>query len=457
MSNPSTHSHYLPIATGLGRGTGSGLDGAPRPDATSATALLSSAPRQLPTANSAKRRKPSRARGSKPLSKSHPTPEARDAAMSDSDSDKKRNKLGYQRISIACANNDSQQRCQNCIRLKKECVFHPVDQPGAVENRSESSGGKLGTGSGPSSVVSSSPPNQGGQSIFESTHEFAAFPTVPSNAPSTYEGLYVESSSAHTVQGSMRYAAPANLVGPDRRAGGFVHAVDDYRASHESRAWSTSATLDASASGLQPGHNDAMPQMFSRYINHSGLNADYAPFPASDPMHAQDQFQNAQGFAYAQHNDRIAWQQQQQQQQHQQQQLHQPGPRSVSYGQLDHLQQAHATAYPPVFHTHPHSQPLTNQYPLPPLHTQTAVPLPRDAHASRSAPARPAGPHALYPSPFMFQPLPDPAGAGPPPHLGAQQQPQHAYAPTGWYPDPVGYESVSEEPEGYEGTESRPG
>ncbi|KAG0642421.1 hypothetical protein HOY80DRAFT_1007964 [Tuber brumale] len=53
--------------------------------------------------------------------------------------DKRRNKLGYHRISVACghcrrrkircitAKDDSNGRCSNCIRLKKDCNFYPVE------------------------------------------------------------------------------------------------------------------------------------------------------------------------------------------------------------------------------------------------------------------------------------------------------------------------------------------
>ncbi|KAL5116071.1 hypothetical protein ACEQ8H_006083 [Pleosporales sp. CAS-2024a] len=54
-------------------------------------------------------------------------------------SNKPRNKLGYHRTSVACghcrrrkircllAHDDPQGRCSNCIRLKKDCNFYPVD------------------------------------------------------------------------------------------------------------------------------------------------------------------------------------------------------------------------------------------------------------------------------------------------------------------------------------------
>lgn len=49
-----------------------------------------------------KKRKPSKSKGAKQLSRSVTTPQMGGVSMSDSESDKKRNKLGYQRISIAC-------------------------------------------------------------------------------------------------------------------------------------------------------------------------------------------------------------------------------------------------------------------------------------------------------------------------------------------------------------------
>ncbi|KIH90360.1 hypothetical protein SPBR_00472 [Sporothrix brasiliensis 5110] len=46
--------------------------------------------------------------------------------------EKRRNKLGYHRTSVACG------RCVNCIRLKKECSFYPVDQQPPPDTRKNS-------------------------------------------------------------------------------------------------------------------------------------------------------------------------------------------------------------------------------------------------------------------------------------------------------------------------------
>ncbi|KAF2749209.1 hypothetical protein M011DRAFT_399049 [Sporormia fimetaria CBS 119925] len=96
-----------------------------------------------------KKRRPSKGRGPPEIRRSSSTPHMRNMALTQSGElsptvDKRRNKLGYHRTSVACghcrrrkirclvAADDAQGRCTNCIRLKKECNFHPVEQ--APEN-----------------------------------------------------------------------------------------------------------------------------------------------------------------------------------------------------------------------------------------------------------------------------------------------------------------------------------
>ncbi|KAH8689563.1 hypothetical protein BGW36DRAFT_365333 [Talaromyces proteolyticus] len=86
-----------------------------------------------------------------------------------SGADKKRNKLGYHRTSVACVHcrrrkirclvsaDDSQGRCENCIRLRKECQFYPVDQQPPTEKKTRP-GAKLEASGVDPSVASSSPP-----------------------------------------------------------------------------------------------------------------------------------------------------------------------------------------------------------------------------------------------------------------------------------------------------------
>ncbi|GES63200.1 C6 finger domain protein [Aspergillus terreus] len=98
-----------------------------------------------------------------------PTPTPQGPIMESSTADKKRNKLGYHRTSVACvhcrrrkirclvAADDAQGRCENCIRLRKECQFFPVDQQPPIEKKSRPNS-RLETASTDPSTASSSPP-----------------------------------------------------------------------------------------------------------------------------------------------------------------------------------------------------------------------------------------------------------------------------------------------------------
>ncbi|KIW97025.1 uncharacterized protein Z519_02417 [Cladophialophora bantiana CBS 173.52] len=89
-----------------------------------------------------------------------------------SPADKKRNKLGYHRTAVACVHcrrrkircitelNDPAGRCQNCIRMKKDCVFTPIDPQNPPTAKRPRSGVKAADGlvnEAEASVSSSSP------------------------------------------------------------------------------------------------------------------------------------------------------------------------------------------------------------------------------------------------------------------------------------------------------------
>ncbi|KAL5346987.1 hypothetical protein ACLOAV_008130 [Pseudogymnoascus australis] len=111
------------------------------------------------------------------IKRSSSTPNIRDQAVADAalaaSAEKRRNKLGYHRTSVACghcrrrkircilAPGDLQGRCANCIRLKKECNFYPVDQPPQPESKGQR-GAHSGRGLGRASS-SASPTDQLGR------------------------------------------------------------------------------------------------------------------------------------------------------------------------------------------------------------------------------------------------------------------------------------------------------
>ncbi|EXJ86526.1 hypothetical protein A1O3_03477 [Capronia epimyces CBS 606.96] len=89
-----------------------------------------------------------------------------------SPAEKRRNKLGYHRTAVACGHcrrrkirclpafDDPVGRCQNCIRLKKDCHFYPVEQPNIGPARRLGSDTKSTEGASneaDTSVASSSP------------------------------------------------------------------------------------------------------------------------------------------------------------------------------------------------------------------------------------------------------------------------------------------------------------
>ncbi|KAH8431649.1 putative C6 finger domain protein [Aspergillus melleus] len=117
------------------------------------------------------------------------TPNSQAAVMDSSAADKKRNKLGYHRTSVACvhcrrrkirclvAADDAQGRCENCIRLRKECQFFPVDQQPPVEKKSRPSSRLENASTDPSTASSSPPTGSGG----EQTEAFFPYQPIPLN------------------------------------------------------------------------------------------------------------------------------------------------------------------------------------------------------------------------------------------------------------------------------------
>ncbi|KAH9218975.1 hypothetical protein DL95DRAFT_487244 [Leptodontidium sp. 2 PMI_412] len=122
-----------------------------------------SSPAQMkPDSPSMKNRGNAAASKSAKIKRSMSTPNVRGQASADAaalalSAEKRRNKLGYHRTSVACghcrrrkirciaAPGDPHNRCSNCIRLKKECNFYPVDQQPPPEAQRRGSKAQSGT------------------------------------------------------------------------------------------------------------------------------------------------------------------------------------------------------------------------------------------------------------------------------------------------------------------------
>jgi len=123
--------------------------------------------------HSSKKRHSSKTKLPPELRRSSSTPHMRHLALGASGelsptSSKPRNKLGYHRTSVACGHcrrrkircllalDDPTGRCANCIRLKKECNFYPVDHNPDMPP-SHSTGSKDSSAGQPATPTSSSP------------------------------------------------------------------------------------------------------------------------------------------------------------------------------------------------------------------------------------------------------------------------------------------------------------
>ncbi|KAF2622629.1 hypothetical protein BU25DRAFT_207228 [Macroventuria anomochaeta] len=153
-----------------------------------------------------KKRRSSKSKIPGELRRSTSTPHMRNLALGTSGelsptSNKARNKLGYHRTSVACghcrrrkircllAPDDPQGRCSNCIRLKKECNFFPVEHnldtqhpSGAVKD--------LSTGT-PTTPVASSPrhlPPHAEEKIGDFHPPYHGVSAAAPNAPYGYSG-----------------------------------------------------------------------------------------------------------------------------------------------------------------------------------------------------------------------------------------------------------------------------
>jgi hypothetical protein len=155
--------------------------------------------------------------------------------MENPTADKKRNKLGYHRTSVACgewmshpillpvkhtrsffyshppikcsysgaivhcrrrkirclvAADDPQGRCENCIRLRKECQFFPVDQQPPVEKKSRPNS-RLESASTDPSTTSSSPPTMGGGA--DHSESYFPYQPMPLDASQDASGFHATS------------------------------------------------------------------------------------------------------------------------------------------------------------------------------------------------------------------------------------------------------------------------
>ncbi|KAL6919372.1 hypothetical protein FSST1_003398 [Fusarium sambucinum] len=199
--------------------------------------------------------------------------------------EKKRNKLGYHRhcrrrkIRCIASPNDTQGRCINCIRLKKECSFFPVDQESIDDSRGRQ-GSKASTGAKGNSTTSS-PATSISKPVEQSRR------AKPSFVPSAKRPLPITVPTTGDATGAVGFQPQTNasLPSPSSKtpietsnqttAGWIITAPDQSpsTSSELSAPWQTYASgspmstqfspftsVAQSPSGWPPGTSESIPQ-----------------------------------------------------------------------------------------------------------------------------------------------------------------------------------------------------
>ncbi|KAF1997950.1 hypothetical protein P154DRAFT_270782 [Amniculicola lignicola CBS 123094] len=370
------------------------------------------------------RHRPSKVKVAAEIRRASSTPHMRNLALSTSGelsptADKRRNKLGYHRTSVACghcrrrkirclvAQDDPQGRCANCIRLKKECNFFPVEQNPETQRPPLGSAADASIGQ-PDSSTTSSPrhlPPASGDNVDEFRHPFSAGPTAPS-AP-----RYVP---PHEVDIDPTHIPTSSGVQLQHPPYAYPHAIEtQWPPPTGYLPSSTVAEHSPSSSGYwQPSPSTAN----STYGSESNVSGARTPATMS----------TTSNMSYGGHPDAHAWGQP-------------PPARSMSYGNIEGLPQQYANHRPPL--QHPEYPRRTPPYPYPTtidtnpstIHTSTL-----GAHtAPLSAPILPNQQYNYQQHWSPYPPMQSPAHEMPAPGRSMSAQ---------WYSEQAPLDEVQEEP-----------
>ena len=330
------------------------------------------------------------------------------------------------KIRCLLAEGDDQERCQNCIRLKKECVFYPVDQQQPSDDPSQS-GSKSGPGSVPSSAVSQSPPELASGRPFERSQQYGSFPSLPSLPSNAPPGFNVPIVPGSTLPGQSDFITgyPAHGLSDSDSTGVPQSEYAFQQTPTESqRHWEQQVSGLSSPNPSVHRARDSMQPQYWRSSPTAPPSADFATFPRNAPAASSQMSPQDASFPYHVPNAQN-WPQPQ-------------AARSISYGHIQEVGPSgyvHSpVGYPPQT-TH-ESQPTgVSNYPAPDgIH----------AHAMPTVSGQPivsSGPPMMssfgQQHPYMFQ------SHGP--GSGSPGIPQQQY-PNQWYGEPSHYGAPGQDP-----------
>ncbi|MCJ1387421.1 hypothetical protein MMC18_000264 [Xylographa bjoerkii] len=281
--------------------------------------------------NTSRRRRSSKGTAGATIKRSASSPNVRSLAAGDiamSLAEKRRNKLGYHRTSVACvhcrrrkircllAPDDPQNRCSNCIRLKKECNFFPVDQQPPIERRPRA-GSRTEGRSDENSVSSSSSPGLIVGRGMESVDHFSQYPMLPI--------------TSHVYTGSLAPMS-AGIISPPSSIGPGSSRAYEFPPHHDRTNWENQLHEHIP---LSAGHSYAEDHM-SGHWRESPITPVYSPYTPGPPNSLAPQVRDGSGTFAPFGAPR-----------------HEPGwaapTRSMSYGHVEDLSNHHLNHYQPPY------------------------------------------------------------------------------------------------------------
>ncbi|OLN94303.1 hypothetical protein CCHL11_02970 [Colletotrichum chlorophyti] len=195
--------------------------------------------------------------------------------------EKKRNKLGYHRTSVACGHCrrrkircipspvDVQGRCVNCIRLKKECSFYPVDQPPPPQTTDPRSKAlpRASVGSNVTSA-SSSPAMPAGHPLDVSHHQHyhpGVVPSAQNMAPHGMRPSSIENLGPEVTVIADSASASRQFDFPNQAVADWMHPEDN---------------AGAATKPANPNEN------WASYSQESPISPSFSPYTAQTPSSA---------------------------------------------------------------------------------------------------------------------------------------------------------------------------
>lgn len=380
------------------------------------TTLTSQGPITQDQLHSSKKRRSSKSKVPSELRRSSSTPHMRQLALGtpgelSPTSNKPRNKLGYHRTSVACghcrrrkircllAPDDPTGRCANCIRLKKECNFYPVEHNPDMP-QSQTGGSKDGSVGQPATPTNSSPRHP--SSIpGERVGDFRApYPGAPSAVHTTGFGFQDESET------DLRHT-------PGQRGMPVQHPSYPYPHPIETQWPPTNSFLPSSTV-------NESPQSSTSYWRQSPstTNSVYGSESNVSGGHTPAAMSTSSTMSYGQQDGHWG-----------QQPPFQPPARSMSYGNIEGLPQQYPGQGLGIQHDYPRR---TSPYPYPTsidtnVATVHATTIGGATAAPLSAPIIPN--HSYYPPSWnSYDPVPS---HGPPMPMSGRSMSGQWYAETG--------------------------